>query len=143
MHLLYVDDDRINLLLFENACAALPGVSLSTAASGGEALEVARERAPQLLVIDLHLPDTDGHALLQRLRQEAHLRDVPAFLCSADDPAQLLPAALDAGFRGCWAKPVDSQMLRRELAALGIQMADDARSFASPCAGTHDVTTGS
>ena len=134
MHLLYVDDDRINLLLFENACAALPGLDLSTAANGAEALASARDRPPQLLVIDLHLPDTDGHALLQALRQDARLTDVPAILCSADDPAQLLPAALDAGFRACWTKPVDSQMLRRELAAFGVSLAAESLP-----AGTHDM----
>ena len=42
MHLLYVDDDRINLMLFEAACAALAGVRVSTAANGTEALELAR-----------------------------------------------------------------------------------------------------
>jgi CheY-like chemotaxis protein len=73
MHLLYVDDDRINLMLFESACAALAGLRLSTAASGAEALELARADPPQLLVIDLHLPDTDGHALLHALRRDAAL----------------------------------------------------------------------
>jgi CheY-like chemotaxis protein len=124
MQLLYVDDDRINLMLFENACAALPGLRLSTAASGAEALAVARAQPPQLLVIDLHLPDTDGRALLHALRQEAALPDVPAFLCSADDPVLLRQAALDAGFRGCWAKPMDSHTLRRELATLGLAPGD-------------------
>jgi two-component system OmpR family response regulator len=119
MHLLYVDDDRINLMLFENACAAVPGLHVSTAADGAQALEVALELAPQLLVIDLHLPDTDGPALLQTLRRDAGLRDVPAFLCSADDGPQVRRLAADAGFAGCWTKPVDSQMLKRELAALG------------------------
>jgi two-component system OmpR family response regulator len=119
MHLLYVDDDRINLMLFENACASLSGLHVSTAANGAEALELARERAPQLLVIDLHLPDTDGPALLQALRSEAGLPDVPAFLCSADDSPSVRQIAVDAGFAGCWAKPVDHDSLRRELAAAG------------------------
>ena len=119
MQLLYVDDDRINLMLFENACAALPGLQVSTAASGAEALQLAREQPPQLLVIDLHLPDTDGPALLQRLRHEAALHEVPAFLCSADDDGTLRRIAADAGFSGCWAKPLDSHGLKRELAALG------------------------
>jgi CheY-like chemotaxis protein len=119
MHLLYVDDDRINLMLFENACAALPGVHVTTAADGAEALALVREQTPQLLVIDLHLPDMDGPALLQALRHEAGLHDVPAFLCSADDGAEVRQLAADAGFAGCWAKPVDSQSLRRELAAIG------------------------
>jgi CheY-like chemotaxis protein len=119
MHLLYVDDDRINLMLFEAACAALDGVRVSTAANGAEALELARAQAPQLLVIDLHLPDTDGPALLQALRRDAGLAGVPAFLCSADDGPTVRQVAAQAGFDGCWAKPLDSQGLRRELAALG------------------------
>jgi len=123
MHLLYVDDDRINLMLFENACAALPGVCVSTAVDGAEALALAREQPPQLLVIDLHLPDTDGPALLQALRRDAGLHDVPAFLCSADDGPELRRLAADAGFSGCWTKPVDSQTLRRELAAIGLARA--------------------
>jgi CheY-like chemotaxis protein len=119
MHLLYVDDDRINLMLFEAACAALDGVRVSTAANGAEALELARAQAPQLLVIDLHLPDTDGPALLQALRRDAGLAGVPAFLCSADDGAAVRQIAADSGFDGCWPKPIDAQSLRRELAALG------------------------
>jgi CheY-like chemotaxis protein len=119
MHVLYVDDDRINLMLFESSCAALAGVRVSTAASGAEALELAREQPPRLLVIDLHLPDTDGPALLQALRREAALADVPAFLCSADDGPTVRQIAADAGFTGCWTKPMNSDSLRRELAAVG------------------------
>jgi CheY-like chemotaxis protein len=122
MHLLYVDDDRINLMLFENACAALDGVHVSTAASGAEALELARELTPQLLVIDLHLSDTDGPALLQALRRDAVLPDVPAFLCSADDGPTVRRIAAEAGFTGCWPKPIDSHGLRRELAVVGFAL---------------------
>jgi two-component system OmpR family response regulator len=119
MHLLYVDDDRINLMLFDSACAALPGLRLSTAADGAEALAMARASPPQVLVIDLHLPDIDGFALLHALRRDAVLPDVPAFLCSADDSPELRRSAAAAGFAGCWSKPVDIQRLRCELSALG------------------------
>jgi two-component system, OmpR family, response regulator len=120
MHLLYVDDDRINLMLFEGACAGLPGWRVSTAGDGAEALELARTDPPQVLVIDLHLPDTDGHELLRALRQLPALRDVPAYLCSADDSIELRDAAAVAGFSGCWSKPVDRRDLHRDLAALGL-----------------------
>jgi two-component system OmpR family response regulator len=122
MHLLFVDDDRINLMLAEAACALLPGVRVSTAASGAEALSLARDDPPQVLVIDLHLPDTDGHALLHALRRDAALTRVPAFLCTADDSADLHQAAAAAGFAGCWGKPIDGHALRRELAALGLAL---------------------
>jgi len=124
MHLLYVDDDRINLMLFENACAALPGLQLSTAASGAEALELARGQAPQLLVIDLHLPDGDGTELLATLRRDAGLGEVPAVLCSADEGEVLRQRATDAGFAACWTKPVDGRSLRQGLSALGLVLPD-------------------
>jgi CheY-like chemotaxis protein len=123
MQLLYVDDDRINLMLFEAACAALAGVHVCTASNGAEALEQVRQQTPQLLLVDLHLPDTDGPALLQALRHEAGLADVPAFLCSADDGPEVRQIAASTGFDGCWSKPIDSQNLRRELAALGFLVA--------------------
>jgi CheY-like chemotaxis protein len=122
MHLLYVDDDRINLMLFEAACAALGGVQVSCATDGAEAIELAREQPPQLLVIDLHLTDTDGPAVLRLLRQQAGLADVPAFLCSADDGPTVRQLAAETGFSGCWSKPMDSRGLRRELAALGFAL---------------------
>ncbi|MBN8495099.1 MAG: response regulator [Burkholderiales bacterium] len=120
MQLLYVDDERINLMLFEHACSAIDGVQVATAASGTEALEVARDAMPQLLVIDLHLPDTDGLALLRALRALPGLAQVPAFLCSADDDPALRRQAAEAGFAGCWPKPVDIGQLRQSLSALGL-----------------------
>jgi CheY-like chemotaxis protein len=120
MQLLYVDDDRVNLMLFEAACALLPGVSLATAGSGAEAIAAVAEQRPDLLVIDLHLPDTDGHALLPALREAAASPALPAFLCSADEGDELRAEAERSGFAGCWTKPVDAGTLRRALGALGL-----------------------
>ena len=111
MRLLYVDDDRINVMLFEEVCRMAGGLEVATALSGAEAVLAARETRPELLVIDLHLPDTTGFDLLRSLRAEPGLSAVPAFLCSADDPTELLAPARDAGFSGCWSKPVDVQAL--------------------------------
>ncbi len=118
MQLLYVDDDRVNLLLFEAACQALPGLQVATAASADEALACVHTVQPDVLVIDLHLPDLDGLALLRALRASAGLDATPAFLCSADDDATLPARALAAGFSGCWSKPLDQAQLAGALAAL-------------------------
>ena len=116
MRLLYVDDDRINVLLFEEVCRMAGGLDVHSAATGAEALLAALEARPDLLVIDLHLPDTNGFELLRSLRTEAGLAEVPAFLCTADDPSRLHAAAQEAGFSGCWSKPVDVRALLAELA---------------------------
>jgi CheY-like chemotaxis protein len=118
MRLLYVDDDRINALLFRETCRPAPALEVQTAGSGAEALELAPRWQPQVLVIDLHLPDTDGCALLPRLRQALDDPTLPAFLCTADDLGSVAPAARAAGFAACWPKPVMLQDMLRELAAL-------------------------
>lgn len=116
--LLYVDDDRINLLLFEELCRVAGGLEVQGALSGAEAIELAREFRPEVLVIDLHLPDTSGYDLLGVLRAEAGLAAAPAFLCSAEDPTDVRDAARAAGFDGCWSKPVDVSQLLADLERL-------------------------
>ncbi|MBN8510462.1 MAG: response regulator [Burkholderiales bacterium] len=117
MHLLYVDDDRINLMLFEAACRHLDGVTAATAGDADEALQCAARQRPDLLVIDLHLDATDGLRVLGTLRASG-LAGIPAYLCSADDDPGLQARARDAGFAGCWAKPVEPPALQAALQAL-------------------------
>ena len=106
MRVLYVDDDRVNSLLFCEIARLAEGVEVIVAGSAAEAVELVGGQPPDLLVLDLHLPDGDGFTLLPRLRQKAGHR-VPAFLCSADDPALVEAHARAAGFDDCWVKPLD------------------------------------
>lgn len=116
MRVLYVDDDRVNALLFSEACRFASGVDVQTADSGSEALEIAAQWRPDLLVIDLHLPDMLGYALLPQLRQQLAAPTLPAFLCTADSASEVSEPARQAGFDGCWTKPVELQMMLAELA---------------------------
>lgn len=115
MRLLYVDDDRINTLLFVEACRFAGGVETETAASGAEALDVVRRWQPDLLVIDLHLPDTTGYLLLPALRAALQAPALPAYLCTADEPSLVAEPARRAGYDGCWSKPVDLHTVLAEL----------------------------
>jgi two-component system, OmpR family, response regulator len=115
MRVLYVDDDRINTLLFVETCRLATRVDVESAATGAEAMEVARRFQPELLVIDLHLPDTTGYDLLPALRSLLGKPDMPAFLCTADDAPLVAQPAREAGFTGCWTKPVDLQQIITEL----------------------------
>lgn len=107
LRVLYVDDDRINCLLFEETCRLADGITLQCAGSGREALALVRTWFPQLLIIDLHLPDTNGYHLLPALRHQLGQPDLPAYLCTADDAHTIARPALDAGYTGCWTKPVE------------------------------------
>jgi two-component system, OmpR family, response regulator len=115
-HLLYVDDDRINTLLFVETCRPEPSMRVATAATADDAIESVRTARPDVLVIDLHMPDTDGFSLLTRLRRVPGLERVPAFLCTAEILEAVQAQALSAGFDGVWSKPVDLAGIRQELA---------------------------
>lgn len=115
MRVLYIDDDRINSLLFVETCRFAHGVEVETAGSGAEALELAPRCRPDLLVIDLHLPDTTGYDLLGALRRQLAQPALPAFLCTADEAPLVEQPAREAGFAGCWTKPVELQHVLAEL----------------------------
>jgi CheY-like chemotaxis protein len=115
MRVLYIDDDRVNTLLFAETCRLSGGIELETAASGAEALEIVATWTPDLLVIDLHLPDTNGYELLPALRQRNGHSALPAILCTADEPDAVAGPAQAAGFDGWWTKPVELTHIIDEL----------------------------
>lgn len=115
MRVLYIDDDRINTLLFVETCRLAGGVEVDSAATGAEALEVAQRFRPELLVLDLHLPDTTGYDLLPALRLALGEPALPAFLCTADEAVLVERPAREAGFAGCWTKPVELEKVLDEL----------------------------
>jgi PAS domain S-box-containing protein len=104
---LYVEDNRVNALLFCEALRALAQIEVCVAEDGAEALEMARAWRPDVLVLDAHLPDIDGHALLARLHAVPGLDAVPAYMCSADALPQDIERARVSGFKGYWVKPID------------------------------------
>ncbi len=120
MRLLYVDDDRINTLLFEAACADVADVEWRCADAPGPAVTLAREWAATLWVIDLNLPGADGFELLRQLRGLPGQAATLAVLCSADLSPALPQQAHQAGFSACWPKPVNAAGLRAGLSALGL-----------------------
>jgi signal transduction histidine kinase/CheY-like chemotaxis protein len=117
---LYVEDNEVNVLLMRALMALRPGVRLITATSGAEAealLDAPGAAQPALLLLDLNLPDTHGHELLQRLRRRPALARVPAVLVTAAvEEAIDEPAATEAlGFAERWIKPLE---VEASLAAL-------------------------
>ena len=85
--ILHVEDDRSLQNLVRIALEQLGGYSVRTAGSGGEALQLAAGFAPDLLLLDLDLPDISGLVTLRGLRALPGLGQVPAvFLTAACSP---------------------------------------------------------
>ena len=116
--LLYAEDDPVNALLMEAVLARIPGVVLRVAPSGEAALEMARAQLPDLLLLDMGLPDVDGRELLARLRAEPALAAVPAVAVSADAMPEEIARTLAAGFAAYWTKPLDVDRVPADLEAV-------------------------
>ena len=102
-HVLYVEDHPVNVLLMQALFAKRPRATLAVATTGEAGLQAARAQAPDLLLLDLRLPDCHGSELLQRLRQIPELAAVPAVAVTAEDTHALGPA----DFVEVWHKPMD------------------------------------
>ena len=107
LRMLYVEDNRINAILFQEALRLRGGIELQVAEDGAEALALVADWRPEILVLDANLPDMSGYDVLARLRELPALADVPAFMCSADAMAEDVQRAAAAGFIGYWTKPID------------------------------------
>jgi CheY-like chemotaxis protein len=115
IRMLYVEDNRINAILFEEAIRLRGNVELRVAEDGVEALEIVQDWLPQVLVLDAHLPGMTGFEVLQQLRSLPGLEHTPAFMCSADAMPDDLARARSAGFMGYWTKPIDFTKLFADL----------------------------
>ena len=118
LRVLYVEDNRINALRFEEAMRVLGGIELMVAESGADALGAVAAWTPQVLVLDANLPDMNGNELLGLLRRRSELAEVPAYMCSADAMPEDLQRARDSGFQGYWTKPIELNAVSAALDAL-------------------------
>ena len=111
---LYIEDNLSNLRLLERITARRSGVTLLSAMQGSRGLELARDHRPDLIILDLHLPDMRGADVLARLRAEPTTKAIPVVILSADATSGQMSKMLEQGARAYLTKPLDV----RELLAL-------------------------
>lgn len=105
---LYIEDNPVNMMLVEEALSArLPNVRLVQAELGRKGIELAQALHPDLVLLDLRLPDFDGTEVLKTLRAEAATRDLYVATVSASAMAEDIVSALECGASECWTKPLD------------------------------------
>jgi two-component system, OmpR family, KDP operon response regulator KdpE len=100
--LILIVDDETQILRFLGHALTAAGYDTCTAVTGAEALAAANARQPDLMILDLGLPDTDGKAVIETLRQTS---DLPVIVLSARDQEMEKIMALDLGADDFVAKP--------------------------------------
>ncbi|MDT7835413.1 response regulator [Aquabacterium sp. OR-4] len=118
LRVLYVEDDRLCALLFAEMLRGEAGITLRLAEDAAEALAIATDWPPDVLVLDAWLPDLSGHELLPRLLALPGVRPRHTIMCSADSDPDDRARAAAAGFAEFWAKPVAASAVRAALQAL-------------------------
>lgn len=103
---LYVEDLVANVTLVEEILRNRPDVTVLPTMLGGMALDLAKEHAPDLVLLDLHLPDIDGDEVLARLKGDPATRDIPVVVFSADATRRQSEELLAAGASAYLTKPI-------------------------------------
>jgi two-component system, NarL family, response regulator DesR len=114
IHVLVVEDHPLMRRALVHAAQSDPGVQVvGEAADGTEALRLARELRPDVLLMDIHLPGIDGITLLEHLRAEHS--ECRVLVVSASERPALVQSVVEAGARGFLSKRTDAADLARAI----------------------------
>jgi PAS domain S-box-containing protein len=104
---LYIEDNPVNLLLMEAMLARVPEVQALCVMSPLDGLKLAQRALPELVLLDLQMPEMDGFEVLRRLRDQPATAGIPVYAVSANAQPLDVERAREAGFDGYLTKPVD------------------------------------
>lgn len=110
-------DDEPNILLSLQFLMKKAGYDVRTATDGEEALaEIARAK-PDLVLLDVMMPELDGEAVLRRLKDDPATRDLPVVMISAVDDIERVARCIEMGAEDYLPKPCDPALLRARVGA--------------------------
>ncbi|WP_140635658.1 CHASE domain-containing protein [Methylibium rhizosphaerae] len=102
----YIEDNETNAEVMRGILQQRPQVELEISPTGLDGLARVKQRRPDLVLLDMHLPDIDGLELLRHLQSDPQTASVPVVVVSADALAGQIEEALKAGARRYLTKPV-------------------------------------
>lgn len=108
---LYIEDNLSTVTLIQRVLAQRPEVKLLTAMQGRMGVDLARQHQPDLILLDIHLPDLTGDEVLRRLQEDPQTRAIPVVVLSADPAADHAEQLLALGARATLTKPLDVEKL--------------------------------
>lgn len=102
---LYIEDNEINAILMQELLLQRPGVQLQVAGTVEDGLAAARRQRPDLVLLDMNLPDAPGGDVLDAMQADPALRETPVIVVSADATRLQVSAMLRRGVRAYLTKP--------------------------------------
>lgn len=135
--LLVVDDNKVNRLLLTRSLE-LQGHSVASAENGRIALDALRREAFDLLLLDMEMPEMDGFQVLEQLKADLSLRDLPVVVTSSLEGIENVVRCIELGAEDYLQKPVNVVLLKARVGAslekkrLRDQQKELVRRFAAP-----------
>jgi adenylate cyclase len=114
--LLIVDDNKVNRLLLSRSVELL-GHRIALAENGRVALERLRKEPFDLLLLDIEMPELDGFAVLEQLKADLKLRDVPVIVTSSIEGLDNIIRCIELGAEDYLPKPVNQVLLKARIGA--------------------------
>jgi two-component system cell cycle response regulator DivK len=111
---LYIEDDFQNRVLVRRVLEA-SGFSIVEAENGSIGLQLAQDVVPDLILMDINLPELDGYEVTTRLKQIGALAHVPIIAMTANVMKGDREKTLDAGCDGYIQKPIDVDLLPKQI----------------------------
>ncbi len=112
---LYVEDNIGNVRLMERLMIHRPAVRLITSLAGNLGVELAQQYRPDLILLDVHMPDLSGFEVLELLNKDGRTASIPVVMLSADASHEQIQRFRDAGARDYLTKPLDLQHFLTQL----------------------------
>jgi len=115
-HILVVDDNRLNRLKLSHVLQQ-QGHSVEQAENGQQALDMLHAAAFDVVLLDIMMPEMDGHEVLARMKADKHLREIPVIVISAVDEVDSAVRCIEIGAEDYIPKPFNPVFLRARLNA--------------------------
>jgi CheY-like chemotaxis protein len=109
-YILVIDDSNTNVVLLD-AILSTRGYEIKTALSVKEAMELVKKKVPDLILLDLLMPEISGFDFLKNIHINDQLRDVPVVVISALADESNISTCKELGAAGFIKKPVDIAVL--------------------------------
>ena len=126
--LLYIEDNSVNVLLVEELVKSLSGLQIVSEPTGAAGVARARTLLPDLILVDMQLPDFDGFEVLRQLRLHPETRATRCIALSANAMPDDIASGIQAGFDDYWTKPIRFKPFLDALDRLFPPSAPDHRS---------------
>ena len=109
--ILYIEDNLYNVQLVERLLLQRPDIQLLTSVQGSPGIGIAQIHNPELILLDVHLPDINGFDVLTQLRNDPATAKIPILILSADATPDQVRRFRDAGANEYMTKPLDLKLL--------------------------------